>query len=112
MTAFIIVDKMLGLDRFQIPSDKTAYARYGKSVIEIPVLLQQYLLDTLRNNVNANFSVKEEIQWVSTAVYCSFFSIKRKLVELNLMSFDASLEDTGLYYQLFTLVEEAVMIII
>ncbi len=111
MTAFIIVDKMLGLDRFQIPSDKTAYARYGKSVIEIPVLLQQYLLDTLRNNVNANFSVKEEIQWVSTAVYCSFFSIKRKLVELNLMSFDASLEDTDLYYQLFTLVEEAVMVV-
>lgn len=111
MTALIIVDRMLGLDRFQLNPNKTAYARYGKSVIEIPTLLQQYLLETLRNNVSANLTVQEEIQWVSTGIYCSFFTIKRKLVELNMMSFDASLEDTDLYYQLFTLVERAVQVI-
>lgn len=111
MTTLIIVDKTLGLDRFHLALNKTAYARYGKSVIEIPTQLQQCLLDTLRNNISASLTVQEEIQWVSTAVYCSFFTIKRKLVELNMMSFDESLEDSNLYYQLFTLVERAIQVV-
>ena len=108
MTALIIVDRLAGLDRFCVPPEETAYRRYGKTHIEIPEQLQQHLLTILRTNIRSNMTVLEEIEWVSTAIYCSFHKIKRKLVELGVLDSENGWKDSNLYYLLYTQVDELI----
>lgn len=106
--ALIMVNRMIGLDRHYIQFNKTAYYKYGKSVISIPDKLHDILLYTLRMDINNSLSIQEEIEWISTAIYCAVFKIKRKLVDLGIITFECSLHNITLYYLLYSYIEIAI----
>lgn len=108
MSNLIIVDRLIGGDRWLLDDEKTAYELFNKTTIEIPEKLQMYLIDSLLNHIDSNMSIKEQMEYLSCAIYCSFFTIKRQLVANNYMIFEESMVDRQLYLKLYTYVNEAV----
>lgn len=108
--SLVIVDRMIGTDRFNVPFEETAYFQFGKKTIEIPVLLQEYLIDTIRRDeLDKNLTVARELEWVQHAIYCSFFKITRKLVKENYFTFDETMHSTEIYKLLYSNLEDAMM---
>lgn len=105
MSNLIIVDRLLGFDRFNLDYNKTSYFLYGKKTISIPEKMQLCLLNVIRRR---NLSIKDEIQWISCGIYCSFFAIERELVAKGIYSSDNKYHDPEENLNIYNYIEEAI----
>lgn len=111
MSNLIIVDRLIGNDRWLAlngNTEKTSYELFNQTTIEIPEKMQIYLINTLLKHIDSNMSVKRQMEYLSCAIYCSFFTIKRYLVDNGYMTWEESMVDRQLYFKLYTYVNEAV----